>query len=259
MVEVLETISQKFELFLLILVRVSGVFVITPVFGRRNVPAIFKVGLSFVLSTILINTVEARGELYTDIFSYSFLVARELIIGLIIGFITYLVFTSIYIAGQIIDMEIGFGVVNVLDPQNNVQVPVMGNFLYIVALLIFITVDGHHMIISALHKSFQMVPVGSGVFSNQLIGDMVKMFGDTFIIGFKIGAPVVAAIFLTDVALGILARTIPQMNVFVVGMPFKIIVGMLTIMIMIPAFLVILDVLVSNMAEGIYRALTHLM
>jgi len=255
---VLNLLLDKFGIFLLIMVRITGVFIITPIFGRRNVPAVYKIGLSFMISLILVNAVFVDGEIFTGLLDYSLLVAKELLIGFSIGFVSFIIFSSIYIAGQIIDMEIGFGVVNVLDPQNNIQVPIIGNFMYILALLVFISLDGHHMLISALYHSFKIIPLGEVNFAREIINDFTKILGETFIIGFKISAPVVAAIFLTDVALGILARTMPQMNVFMVGMPLKIIIGLVTLMIMIPVVPIVLDVIFNNMVDDIYRVLTHL-
>jgi flagellar biosynthetic protein FliR len=254
----LSIIGGKLELFFLILVRCAGIFMIAPIFGRRNVPSTFKVGLALMMSIILLGIVEADLAVYTDMFGYTLLIIKEAVVGFLIGFVSYIVFSSIYVAGQIIDMETGFGVVNVLDPQNNIQVPIMGNFLYIIALVIFVTIDGHHMIISALFKSFEMVPLGEVTVSINTVKDLIKILGDTFIIGFKISAPVVTAVFLTDIALGILSRTMPQMNVFMVGIPLKIAVGMFTLMIMVPVFAIILDSIFTNMEEGIFRVLTHM-
>ncbi len=256
--QMMNLIAGKFEIFLLIMVRISGVFMITPIFGRRNVPAMYKIGLAFMISLILLNTVSVDGHLFMDFPRYLLVVAKELMVGFSIGFVTFLIFSSIYIAGQIIDMEIGFGVVNVLDPQSNIQVPIMGNFLYILALMVFVMIDGHHMLISALYHSFKIIPLGKVNLFGEFATDFARIFGETFVIGFKIAAPVVAAIFLTDVALGILARTMPQMNVFMVGMPLKIIVGLVTLMLMIPVLSIILDFIYNNISDNIYRILTHL-
>lgn len=255
---IVNLISAKLELFFLLMVRNSGIFLIAPVFGRKNVPVIFKIGLAFFMSIILLETVDANIQPYGNAFGYAALLFRETYVGFLIGFVSYVIFASIYIAGQIIDMETGFGVVNVLDPQNNIQVPITGNFLYIISLIIFITIDGHHMLLSALFRSYELVPPG-GVFAYaSSINDLIGIAGETFVIGFKISAPVITAVFLTDIALGILSRTMPQMNIFIIGIPIKILVGMITLMIMIPVFATILDSIFTNMGDNIFRVLTHL-
>ncbi len=251
-------LTIKFEVFLLILARSSAIFLITPIFGRRNLPVIFKIGLAFMISIILVNIVEVPLNLFNGFVQFLFLIIKEVIAGLVIGFVTYVVFASIYFAGQIIDMKTGFGIVNVLDPQTNTQVPIMGNFLYVFTLVVFITIDGHHMLLSALIKSFEIVAVGKLQITALAVDAITKIMMDTFIIGFKISAPVIAAILLTDVALGILAKTMPQMNVFMVGMPLKILVGIFTLMIMMPAFSSIIEALFRNMADSIYEILLQL-
>lgn len=259
MENVLYDMTIKFEVFLMILARCSAIFLITPIFGRRNMPAMFKIGLAFMISMILVYYVEIPQGVYNGtVLQVMVLLVKEVVTGLVIGLVTHVVFSSIYLAGQIIDMKTGFGIVNVLDVQSNTQVPIMGNFLYIFTLVVFITVDGHHMLLSALVKSFELVPIGKLYISAGSVGVLTKIFTDTFIIGFKISAPVLAAILLTEVALGILARTMPQMNVFMVGMPLKILVGMLTLMLMIPAFSTIIQVLFKNMADSIHEIMLQL-
>jgi flagellar biosynthetic protein FliR len=259
MESILVLLIEKFEVFLLVLVRCSAIFLMTPIFGRRNVPAVFKVGLALMLSIVLLPAVELSSGFEMGFLQLALLAAKEAAVGLIIGFVTYVVFTAIYFAGQIIDMKTGFGIVNVLDPQTNTQIPIMGNFLYIFTLIVFITMDGHLMLIKALAESFTIVPAGHHLqVTAETVAELVSTLHSTFVIGFKISAPVVAAVFLTDVALGILARTMPQMNVFMVGMPLKIMIGMFTLMIMIPVFAIVLDVLFTNTAQSIYRILIKL-
>ena len=118
-------ILNGFEVFLLVFVRMTGLFVVAPIFGRRNVPAYFKIGFSFFISLILINTTVLQAVEYTDTLpGYVLLVMKEFLVGLSMGFVAYLSYTAIYIAGELIDMKIGFGVVNVIDPMSNIQVPI---------------------------------------------------------------------------------------------------------------------------------------
>ncbi len=258
MENVLELIVQRFEVFLLLMARCSAIFLLTPVFGQRNMPAVFKIGLAVMTSIILLNTVEMQNGLPEGLMQLSVVIIKEVIVGLIIGYVTFVVFSSIYFAGQIIDMKTGFGIVNILDPQTNTQVPIMGNFLYIFTLVIFITIDGHHMLLTAMVKSFEIVPIGRLQITAGAVEELTSILMGMFITGLKISAPVIAAVLLSDIALGILAKTMPQMNVFMVGMPLKIFIGMLTLLIMIPVFAIVMEVLVGNTADGIYRILIQL-
>jgi flagellar biosynthetic protein FliR len=244
------------ELFFLILARVSAIFIITPVFGSRNLPTLLKAALAFVLSVLLLNTVDVLPVMHQGFGGFAVLVAVEMAVGFLIGFVAHAVFSALYIAGQVIDMETGLGIVNVLDHQSNMQVPITGNLLNIVALLVFLTLDGHHMLISAVHHSFELVPPGGDLIWQETALELTSVVGRTLIIAFKISAPVVAAIFMADIGLGILSRAMPQMNVFVIGIPIKILVGMIAMTMLLPVFSSILENLFVYLQESIFKVLT---
>ncbi len=250
----IDIILNKYQIFLLVLVRVTGLFIATPIFSRNNIPNTLKVSFAVLLSFVLLNAINSNLVNY-GIFDFTILIVKELAIGLVIGFISYLFFTSLYLAGQVIDMQIGFGMVNVLDPQSNIQIPIMGSFYYILAILVFLTIDGHYFLIEALTSSFEYVPIGHFVFTENILKQLTVILGQTLIIGFKISSPVLATIFLADVLLGILARTMPQMNVFIVGMPLKVSVGIVTIVVSLPLFFIALQHIFNNMYEEIFSFL----
>ena len=252
MTDVFSIIMDKFTLFLLILVRMSSLFVITPVFGGRNVPSYFKVGLAFFCSVILVTLLKDVNIEFTNIFSYASIILKELVIGIILGFVSYMVFSALYLAGQIIDTQIGFGMVSVLDPLQRTQVPLVGNFLYIITLIFFLTMNGHHVLLTALFKSYNVLPINSFTFNDVLFNNMLNIFYETFMIGFKISIPIIAASLLAEIALGILTKTVPQMNVFVIGMPLKVGVGLVVLFSMIPMFLTTMDMTFNKMYDYIY-------
>lgn len=240
-----------FDLFLLVFVRMTGLFVVAPIFGRRNIPTYFKIGFSFFIALILVNTSVLQAVQYHDsIPAYALLIMKEFLVGLSIGFIAYIAYTAIYIAGEIIDMQIGFGVVNVLDPISNIQVPVTSNLYFIISMLIFFTINGHHMLIKSLFDSFTSIPVGTAVFDASLYNGVLGLFGTVFAIGFKIAAPIVATILIADVALGTISRMVPQINIFVIGMPLKILVGLLILIITIPMFVAVMESVFKLMESG---------
>ncbi|MCG4585204.1 flagellar biosynthetic protein FliR, partial [Anaerosalibacter bizertensis] len=136
-----------------------------------------------------------------------------------------------------------------------VQIPVMGNFYYILAFLLFLLTNGHHLAIKALIDSYEYIPIGELVISEATVKQLVNILAKTFSLGFKIASPIVITILLMDILLGVLSRTIPQMNVFVVGMPLKIIVGMLVIAATIPIFNVLTGYVFKDMLKEIYNFL----
>ncbi len=254
MYQFISVILNKYQAFLYIFLRMTGIFIITPIFSRKNIPAIYKICFSFFTALLLVNIVDIS-NVNNEEFSSIIVMFEELFVGFIIGFISYIFFISLYIAGQIIDMQIGFGMVNVFDPQSNAQVPIIGNFYYIIALLFFLTIDGHHILINSLTESYSILPLGVYSFNIQTLYDVTKVFGQVFIIGFKICSPILGVIFLINVFLGILARTVPQMNVFIVGMPLKIIVGITTLIIVSPLYLLFLEYVFDNMYGEIFKFL----
>ncbi|MFZ5987425.1 MAG: flagellar biosynthetic protein FliR [Bacillota bacterium] len=243
------------EVFLLIFVRMTGLFVIAPIFGRRNIPVYMKIGFSLMLALILVNTIKVQELDFGSIYEYFVLVLKEFVVGITIGYVSYLIFTAIYIAGQLIDMQVGFGVVNVIDPLSNIQVPVTSTFYFIFCMLVFLICNGHHILIRALFYSYNYIPMGGAVFGNDLLNDIVRVFGNIFLLSFKISAPILAAILISDVALGIISKTVPQLNVFVVGMPLKIILGLAVMVLTLPMFISLIETLIKGMDSEMYTFL----
>ncbi|AKL95465.1 flagellar biosynthetic protein FliR [Clostridium aceticum] len=221
------------DLLILILIRVTGIFVIAPVFGRNNLPMMMKIGISLLIAFILLPILATTSSLHHNNFvELAISTANEFLIGVIIGFIGFLYFSTLYLAGTIIDTQMGFSMVNVLDPQTNTQIPIMGNYYNILFTLLFLLFDGHHYLIRALVYSYDMLPVGvTFTVGEEGLYALTSIMTEVFMLAFRFSAPVLAMIFLANVLLGILARTMPQMNVFIVGMPLKVMVGLLTVLI----------------------------
>ncbi len=253
MANVMNLLLNKYEIFLIVLVRVSGIFVISPFFSSQNISNTVKVGLTVFISVIM--TLMLDIELKALEISPIILVIKELITGMIIGFICYLFFSTFYTLGQIVDMSMGFGMVNVVDPQNRIQVPLMGNFYYFLALYILLGINGHHVIIRALADSYKFIPIGTFDLSKNIAFFLIEILAKTFAIGFMLSTPIIISIFLLDLVLGILVRTIPQMNVFVVGLPLKILIGLFVIIITVPIFNSIVSNLINIMSDRIYEFL----
>ncbi|MCX7772503.1 MAG: flagellar biosynthetic protein FliR [Clostridia bacterium] len=251
-------LTDIWSIFLLVLVRISGMFFLSPIFGRRNIPAYFKAGFCFVFTIITANTVPVPDlSTYNTLASYAVLIGKELVVGLMLGFISYMLFSSIYIAGQLIDMRIGFGMVSVFDPITNVQIPITADFYVIFATLFMLVTDSHHLLIKAVVDSYTVLPLGHMHFSGDLLKQVVVLFGNVFAIGFKIAAPITVAILITDLALGIISKSMPQLNVFMLGMPVKVILGFAIILITIGAFRGIVHVIMSGTYQEIYRFLNR--
>lgn len=257
--QLLGEITSGFEVFLLILVRMAGLFLMSPVFGRQNLPAYFKVGLSLFLSYLVFsNKFLTLGIEVSSFLEYGLLILREVLVGYVMGFITTLVFSAIWTAGQLIDTQIGFGIVNVIDPHSNIQVPLMGNFKNILALLTFFTLDGHHTLVKLIFGSYDIIPLGAAAITGDLTGLTVRFFANSFVLAIKIALPIIAITFLSEVAFGVLIRTVPQMNIFIIGIPVKIFIGLVAILVFIPIYIGSLNGIFDGMFRDIGKALKGL-
>lgn len=252
-----DIIYNQWQLFLLVLTRVSGIFIIAPFFGNRNISVKIRVYAAFFISLILFPAVSHSSvsiALPELLFPYAYLVFSELFIGWIIGLVAMIVFSAVQMSGQILDMQIGFGMVNVLDPTSGQQMPIVGIFNYNLAVIVFLITNGHHLLLTGLYESFQLIPITGLAVSTQIVSLIIDLVSGAFGVALKISLPVVIAILLSDVALGILARTMPQMNIFIVGLPAKIMVGIFVLMIGLPFYIMFLEVIFNGMLGNIYAA-----
>lgn len=226
---------------LLIAVRISGLFISAPFFSSRLIPMRVKIGFVFLFALVVLPIVEAPPVLIKSNMMLIGALAKELLVGYLLGLMVTMVFSIIQIAGRFIDFQIGFAIVNIIDPQYGTQVPLTGQFAYIFTVLVFLTINGHHYLIMALNNSFSQIPLLYFTLSVEGVAPFLSLFYTSFLLAVQISLPVVGALFLASVALGIVARTVPQMNVFVVGMPAKILLGFLVLMLAIPAYLLLLE------------------
>ena len=220
----------EFERFLFVFFRVGALILFVPVLGSRQVPASMKIGLILFTSIVIFPLVQARPLPEPQgIFDLAVFLLSDVTIGLGIAYITRLIFAAVQIAGTVVDFQMGFGVVNVIDPQTDTQVSVTAQFHNIVAVLIFLVVDAHHFILQAIVESFFIINPAEINFSSLTPEYMLYLFSGTFTTAVKIAAPIMAILFFLSVGLGLVARTVPQMNVFIVGFPLQIGVGLLMV------------------------------
>lgn len=250
---------ERFDLFLLVLLRVGALLVVAPIFGHRHWLGRAKVGLALMVSVVLFPMVADQPlDLPTGVFAYGFLMVREVLMGVVLGFTVLLLFVGIQFAGQLAGLQMGFGIVNVIDPQSSDQVSIIGQFLNIMAILLLLTLDGHHMILSGLVASFEAIPLGGVSFHDGLMFKLMDLTAQVFVIAVKISAPILIALFLVTAAMGVLARTVPQMNVFLVGFPLQIGVGMAALLISLPLFAVFVERLFVNTNRDLVALLDFL-
>lgn len=241
---------------LLVFVRVLGIFTAAPVLGHVRVPAQVKVGIAAMITLVVTPLVAAPApETATHILLFAVAVMKEAAVGLTLGFVAMMAFVAIQLAGEASDMQIGFGLANVADPLLGTRTSLLGQFQYTVATLLFLVLNGHHFLVAALVKSFSLVPVGALEYHPDMTGSILKILAGLFMLGLSIGAPVMLAVFLTDLALGLLGRTVPQMNLLLVGFPVKIAVGVSMLLVSLPFFVTACRGLFDSMYRDLFLIL----
>ena len=240
------------EYFLLILVRISCFIYIAPFFGMSNTPGRVKIGLSFFISLILYQVLPKESVEYTGMIGYSIIVLKEGITGLLIGYAANICNSIILLAGNLLDMNIGFSMATEYNPQMQTQTTVSGNLYYYLVLLLLVVSNMHHYILRALTDSYQLIPVNGQIFRwDYLLQGMITYMTDCFVIAFRIILPVFACIMILNCILGIMAKVSPQMNMFAVGMQLKVLLGLVVMFLTIGLLVNVSDFIFEEMKRTI--------
>ncbi len=220
---------------LLIFLRVAAIVFNTPIFDTPTIPIVFKAGLAFAVSILLLPVVDTVVYV-ADLSLVAFVIGicSEIAIGIAIGLSIKLLFTGIQLAGQVVGLQMGLAMANVMDPTSSVQIPIIAQFYNLTAMLVFLAVNAHHMFFRAIVDSYRVLPPMAMQINSQMVELMMKLAANMFVIGIKVGAPLIAVMLLVSVGLGLVARTVPQMNIFIVGMPLKILIGLVFMIIVAP-------------------------
>ncbi len=238
---------ENFEVFLLILVRISGFMVTAPFFSLRNVPIKVKAGLAIFMAIILLYTTDYTQPAYEGIIGYSMIVVTEALAGAIMGFFANIAYYIISFAGQLLDMQIGFSMANQLDPVTNSETTITTNLYSYLVIIIMMITNLHLYFITAIIDSFNIINIGEVYINPNLSQLMLQFISEYFVIGFRIVLPIFAAILVVDVVLGILAKAAPQMNMFVIGMQVRILVGLVVLLLIIGLIPSVADMIFSKM------------
>jgi len=215
--------------FALTLIRFTTFFVVTPIFSMRNVPAVTIIGLAGAAALVVMPPLDIPGAVQS-VGALVALAAHEVAAGLLLGFLVVLAFAAVQFAGQLTDVPIGFGMATVLDPSTGMQMPVFSQFYFLVAALVFFALDGNQWLCSALAQSYEALPFAGFLQMDLTFETVMSLAKDMFAVGLQLALPVIATILLVDIGLGIVVRAVPQINVFVLGFPIKVAVGLAFIM-----------------------------
>jgi flagellar biosynthesis protein FliR len=220
--------------FLLVLARVGGLFALAPVFSGKMIPMRAKLVIAGALALALTPLATAGQTIPSDVGSLAVLLLKEIGVGLAFAFSIALLAAGVQAAAALLDTLVGFSFAMIVDPMSNQQGAVLGQFFALFATMIFLVIGGDQMMIMGLARSYELLPLAATPDLARLSQHAVATAGDVFTIGLQIAAPGVIAILVADAALGVVARAVPQMNVFVVGMPAKILAGFAVIAASLP-------------------------
>ena len=228
---------DQIVLFFMVLMRVVAIFVAIPVFSSRSLPVMVKAGLSLAVALAIFPVLDL-GRI-DGLENWSLLVVGatgEFLLGACLGLLVRLLFAGVQMAGQIAGYQMGLAIANIMDPATSLQIPILAQAYNLMAMLIFLTIDAHHWFFRSLVDSYSLLPLFNFRLSASIVHHLVDTAGAMFVIAVKIGAPVIVVLILTSVAFGLLARTVPQMNIFIVAMPLKIAVGLAFVIFSLPYF-----------------------
>jgi len=212
-----------------------------PIFFPKSAPALVKVGFCVVFTFLIMPGVNYENvNLINNNATLIIFCASEVITGLMLGFITKFCFFSAQMAGQLMDFQVGFSMMSMFDPVSNENVTLLGTLLYRISMVMFFVVDGHHMLIRAIIDSFNSVEIGKFILSQATSMMMVKIFIEFFTLGLKIAIPIILIIIITDLSMGLVSRTVPQLNVMILGMPIKILIGLSCFALVLPTIITLI-------------------
>jgi flagellar biosynthetic protein FliR len=250
----------QFQSFLLILMRVAPILFLMPVLSDRNVPTLAKIGLTLTVSLILLPLVKMEASVFPqDPGSFGAFLAAEFFIGFFLGLAVKAVFAGIQMGGELVGFQMGLSIAQVIDPESGMDSSAVAQFHYLLGILLFLAVDGHHWFFRALVQSFYLLAPGEIHLRAGLFHALLTSTGNMFIIAVKLSAPVMAVLLFTQIAMGILAKAVPQVNILMTSFPITIVVGLVFLGFSIEFFLPYFRSLFDETGKGLTGTLLPLM
>jgi flagellar biosynthetic protein FliR len=244
-------------IFALVLSRVGGIFSAIPVFGGRTIPIRIKIIIIFMITLVCFPALSfSISGLPTDSFTLALLIMREIMVGITLGFVTRIIFSAVEFSGQVIGMQMGFTISSIIDPSQGTQTQIMSVMQTLLATLLFLSLNIHHLFLRTIVDSFRIVPLGGWHINGEIIAFLIRSTADIMILGVRLAAPVMVALLLTSITLGIMARAFPQMNVFMVSMPLNIGIGFLVLGATLTIFFHVLEAsfgTINGQIEALFR------
>lgn len=253
------TFSGDFTYFLLIFARMSGCVFFNQIFGRGNLQSMFKISLSLIFAVTVYGILPPKADIEINtVIEFAFLVAKELFIGYLIGYIMNMFFSTVVIGGEVMDMQIGLSMAKIYNPSSNMSMGITGSFLNIMLVFLFFSANGHLSLIRIFITSCNLIEPGHFEIPQDLFRNMVELLQQILVLSLKLAMPLVAVELIMEAGIGILMKAIPQIQVFSVNVQLKILVGFLLIMMLVPTFSTFIEKILILMFDQIETSLSAL-
>ncbi len=217
-----------------------------PILSHRSIPTQVKIGFALLLTLIVVPTLQSLPSVDPGSEMGFLILMQQVVIGLAMGFAMRVIFVAIEMAGEIIGLQMGLGFALFFDPQNSGQVQLIGRFLGLIALLVFLAIDGHLQMIAILAQSFSVLPIGIAGMPSLSFSVLANWGSEIFLLGMKLSLPILTTLLIANLALGILTRAAPQLNIFAVGFPLTLAIGLAMMSLVLPYYLPILEHMFQN-------------
>lgn len=243
--------DYNFTLLLLIFMRMSGCILFNPILGRRNLPAVVRIGLSLMLTVFTYPLVPQQNPQISSFLVMSLACLKELLIGFVVGFIIEMFLSVIIMGGEQIDMQVGISMSRIYDPQSNLAMPLSASVINAMYLLIFFSSNSHLTLIQIFVRLGMAVPYGDQLIPADVYGNLAAMFALMLIYAAKLALPMIAVQMVAQVGIGLMMRAVPQIDIFTIEIQLKIIVGFVTILVLVPPLSNFIQKLISLMFQTI--------
>ncbi len=253
--------TTQIEVFLFIFARIMGIFLQAPVFSSRSLPSFAKVSLAIWIASVLWFVTPVRVDLLPPTFNgFMLLIATEVLVGFLIGFACNVIFIAIQSAGELMDLQMGLSVSQAFDPLFGASTSIIGRLMFFVALITFLLLDGHHLLLSILHQSFVMIPVPAAIDISKApaIFNLLNLVTILWTTAIQLAGPIILIIFLSDFSFGIVSRVAPQVNVFMLGFQVKPSLGLLGLLFALPILVKHIASLLGTMGEEMLKLLSSI-
>lgn len=251
--------DNQILLFALVLLRMIPFIISSAIFGTPSISTQLKVLLSIVFTVIIFPTIKA-GNVNFDLISHDiiFLVIREMSVGLTLGFLTRIFFFAVMMTGEMVSVSVGLGASQLYNPMTGSHGSSIEQFYVTLASMVFLSINGHHLLISGIAQSYTLIPVSELHFNFGTFAEIATYLQNVLVMAIKMCAPVLVTVLIVNLAMGILGRAVPQINVLVTSMPVTIILGMAVIFVSLPLLVIELNGLANITAEKLFSVMKSL-